>query len=214
MIKQNLSLFRKVQVKFLSEPKIFDIWTKVLRKIEMLIPKVYVTNIEVIYVGHFDEIKERNVVAMSGDGAIYVDNEIADKEVLLHSLMHEIAHNIYDLAKNEVGISFEDIMNEFFGKKKRLQLLLGADNIEFPRKYVFAVDYDKDFDEYLYQDITYEKLGAYSMNLFLSPYSITSFEDYFVEGVVEFYTGNQNDVRRISPKIHEMIDSLEERVNI
>ena len=70
------------------------------------------------------------------------------------------------------------------------------------------VEYDVAFDEYLYTDIGYPMLSMYTVNLFYSPYAVTSLREYYATGFEAFF--NRKDVvrlRGISPELYKkMVD--------
>ena len=65
--------------------------------------------------------------------------------------------------------------------------------------------YDEKFDNFLSNDIGYDKLSGYINNLFLAPYSTTSLKEYFARGFEEFFLGNRLDLKTISPYVYKKL---------
>ena len=64
----------------------------VLRKVESLIPRHMAYNIDAVYVGDFEHLKEREINALYQDGALYISNIQDDVVDLLDDIIHEISH--------------------------------------------------------------------------------------------------------------------------
>ena len=45
----------------------------------------------------------------------------------------------------------------------------------------------KEFDNFLYKKIGYDKLSLLTSGLFLSPYSITTIREYFASGLIRLF---------------------------
>ena len=62
----------------------------------------------------------------------------------------------------------------------------------------------------LFQDIGYPILETLTLGLFLSPYSVTSINEYFAVGFENFYMDETNYVEKICPILLEKIFYLDE----
>ena len=71
-------------------------------------------------------------------------------------------------------------------------------------------EYDQEFDEFLYQDIGYNKLSELLRGVFITPYAATSLREYFATGFTEFYLypDNHNYLKKISPELYKKILQL------
>ena len=49
------------------------------------------------------------------------------------------------------------------------------------------VEYDEEFDMFLYEDIGYDKLATLMQGLFINPYAATSLREYFATGFTDFF---------------------------
>ena len=67
-------------------------------------------------------------------------------------------------------------------------------------------------DNVLYFAIGYAALTPISMNLFYSPYAITSLREYFANGFEAFYFHKDHDkLLRISPALYTKLEKLNRR---
>jgi hypothetical protein len=71
-------------------------------------------------------------------------------------------------------------------------------------------EYDSNFDQKLYKDIGYDKLEHFTMNLFISPYGVTSLKEYFGNGFEHFFVGDKKSLTKISPVLYNKVASLVE----
>ena len=91
----------------------------ILKYIKMRVPHHLLHGVDVIYVGKFDHLEEREANAVYQDGAIYLTNEQDDDKDMIDDIIHEIAHSIEELYGHHI---YDDgaIQREFLGKRKRL----------------------------------------------------------------------------------------------
>ena len=180
----------------------------VLRKVEKTVPEHLVYGLESIYIGKFDDLEEKEFDALYKDGTIYATNEQEDEEDLIDDIIHEIAH----LTEENLGhyiYSDRKIIDEFLGKRVRLQAILQAHNFEIPNQEAFyQLEYDEEFDYYLYKTIGYDRLTFLSMGLFISPYSATSLREYFAKSFQRYFMGDMEQIQKISPAVFEKIEFL------
>ena len=177
--------------------------------LEKNIPLNYLRNIEGLYVGNFKALNKRNINSMYKDGVIYVSNLVTDEVDSLKiakDIVHEIAHSLDDF--NSI---WDDqlISNEFLGKRKRLyQILISNLSIKIPENLFYEIDFDLKFDNLLYNVIGYRKLTPLIVNLFTSPYSITSLDEYYANGFEEYNLGDKNGLKEICPILYKKIEFL------
>ncbi len=123
----NLKFFGTINV-FVKDPLPEDISLKiVLRRIESLLPSYFVSNIDAVYVGRFEEFVEMDTNAAYKDGALYITSDQHDEDDMIDDIIHEIAHAVEELAYEEV-YGDETVEVEFLGKRKRLQSILKSEN--------------------------------------------------------------------------------------
>jgi len=190
-------------------PEGFDL-QYVLSTVEDRVPPRFAHEVDYVMVGQNDELNAREINAMFKDGAIYVTNEQENEEDMIDDIVHEIAHSTEKMYGAEI-YSDSEIEVEFLGKRKRLLDLLKAEygeEIRAMSKKFLEVEYSKRFDEFLYKGIGYPKLTMLTLGLFVSPYGITSLREYFANGFEEYFLGDIEYVRKISPKVYLKINEL------
>lgn len=185
---------------------------KALQIIASKIPKHFFSEVEGIYIGQFPELIKRDLNAYFEDGAIYVSNSIFDTEDLLKNIIHEVAHSLEQIY-NEIIYDDMDVVNEFVAKRKQLKKTLELNGYKIQKQNFNNLNYDENFDKYLYQDIGYPILHTLTTNLFVSPYAATSFEEYFANGLEHYYITDYVGLKSISPKLFLLISKLENMDN-
>jgi len=105
------------------------------------------------------------------------------------------------------------LMVEFLGKRKRLYSILKSQGYDVTMEEFLKVNYDEDFDMFLYQDIGYEKLNSLVMGLFPGAYSVTSLGEYFAVGFERFYMKEGKGLSKTCPVLMKKIDLLDELAN-
>ena len=180
----------------------------VLKYIIKVIPSYMFSGIDIIYVGQFDFLKQRDVNALYRDGAIYITNEQDDDRDMIDDIIHEISHSVEDNFKD---IIYADgrIMREFLGKRKKLYYLLKAEGLNPSETIQTEMAYNVDIDNYFYKTVGYPTLRSLINGLFLSPYSCTSLREYFATAFEEYFMLDRNTVKVISPFVYEKIEELQ-----
>ena len=205
--RSHYEFFNNIQVYIKdSLPEYFDI-LHVLKKIENLIPSYFVYNVDSIIVGQFDELLDREVNAMYKEGTLYITNDQADENDMIDDIVHEIAHAVEEMAKQEI---YDDgqIKNEFLGKRKRLYSIIKNENFDVEIEDFLNIEYSVDFDDFLYKEVGYPLLTSLSMGLFVSPYAATSLREYFAIGFEEYHLKDRVYLKKISPKLYFKIEEL------
>lgn len=190
-------LFRTIEVEVVDG---FDIKDS-LNKIENAIPEYFFDGANKIIIGNFRN-KDNNR-SFYKDGVIYVS--VNDQEDILRDICHELSHFLFD--KYTI---FEDVLisEEFMGKRRRLfdTLLYAGYN---PPKDLFAKsDYNKEFDDYLYQTVGYGKLTPHIIGLFPDPYSVTSLEEYVSTCFEFFFIKDRDYIKKICPATYKVFNHL------
>ncbi len=207
--QKELTVFGDVNV-FIKDPLPEDIDVRnVLTKLETLIPKYFASGLDLIIIGHNGEFEERDINAMYQDGAIYVTNLQMTEEDLLDDIVHELAHAVEE-SNGEFLYSDELIFKEFMGKRKRLLDILTQEGYSVDEQNFMNAEYDREFDEFLYQEVGYPTLTALTMGLFASPYGATSLREYFANGFEEYFLGDRNYLKKISPFLYSKLDKAED----
>ena len=93
------------------------------------------------------------------------------------------------------------------------------ENVGRPRKYdidldlFFSDDMLKEFDNFLYRIVGYDKISLLTAGMFLSPYSVTTIREYFASGVLDYLTNENSYIDEISPILYSKIKTMEEEIN-
>ena len=187
-------------------PKEIDL-DHVLSSIQKRVPEHLSYSIDMMYIGDFEEFKERSINAAYKDGALYITNEQSDEDDMIDDIVHEMSHaceeSYYSLIYSDGSIQAE-----FAGKRKRLFEILKAEEYKVDIEDFLNIDYSKEFDEFLYQEVGYDKLTFFTMGLFVSPYGATSYREYFANGFEHYFLTDPQYVEVISPAVYDKIDGL------
>lgn len=177
----------------------------VIDRVEDIIPAHIAQRTEGIYVGNFKEFEEKQVNAMYRDGTIYVSNDQDDDEDMIDDIIHEFAHAAEEIYAREI---YEDnkIQTEFLGKRKRLKDLLDQYDYLGDTDVSFSdLEFTKELDDFLYNDIGYDKLENFCMGLFARPYAATSIREYFATAFEECLLGDGDYVKKLSPMAYKKV---------
>ena len=181
----------------------------VLAKIESKIPQHLFSEIEMIIVGWFEEFEERNINAFYDSGTIYVSNIQDDGADMYDDIVHELAHALEE-AHGYTIYADEKVKNEFLRKRKYLHDILLKHDFKAPMAFFMEVEFEQEFDDFLYKTAGYEKLSSLMQGLFLTPYAATSLREYFATGFTEFYLDpNHKFFKKVSPELYSKIYQLQ-----
>jgi hypothetical protein len=180
---------------------------KALAIIANKIPKHFFADVEGIYIGQFPELINRNLNALFSDNAIYISNNIVDTDDLIKNITHEVAHAINE-SYYEIIEESDELLREFLLKRKQLKNILQINKYETKQDFTNP-EYDEQFDEYLYQQIGYPVLNTLTVNLFVSPYGATSFQEYFANGFEHYYLNDYIAVKTVSPVLYSVLSKIE-----
>jgi hypothetical protein len=181
----------------------------VLDDVAAKIPHEFLELIDYIIIGQFKELESRSVNAAYMDGAIYATNDQTNEEDLIDDIIHEVAHAVEEKHFMEI-YSDKYIEREFLGKRERLYHLLEQEKIEMNYQDFLEPEYSADFDNFLYFEVGYPLLSAVSVNLFYSPYAITSLREYFANGFEAYFNNkDRNRVHVLSPILFDKLEKLD-----
>ncbi len=182
----------------------------IIQELEEKIPRKFVSGLDVIYIGQFEQLEQRQVEAAYENGAIYVSNDQPTEDEFVESIGHEIAHVIEELAPVEI-YGDGSVEAEFLGKRRRLWSILRAHghSAEGDLKHFEELEYSEAFDDYLYKDVGYPILTSLTMGLFISPYGATSLREYFANVFEAFFLNDEKSyVKQISPAVYNILENL------
>ncbi len=170
------------------------------------VPFHLTTGVDIVYIGQFPEMKERDINAYYEDGAIYVSNIQDDEMDMIDDIIHELAHAV---EKNNDELIYGDgkIQNEFAAKRKVLSTRLGQIS-NVPKDFNFNIEYDREIDDYLYKTVGYDILNQLVVGIYSSAYASTSVSEYFARGFEEYFIGDKQSLKNMSPVLYKIIDEL------
>ena len=189
---------------------------KIVKKSLQKIPEFLLKNLDIIYVGQFQDLIDRDLHAIYKDASIFATNEHDSEESMIDDIVHEVAHSVEETYSNLIYSDYK-IEKEFIQKRKQLWSILKDEGFQVNLIDFIEPEYNKDFDEFLYQEVGYPFLTATTVNLFYSPYGATSLREYFANGFEAFFMREEIPrLRRISPRLFEKLElllSLGDKVN-
>ena len=182
----------------------------VLDDIDGKLPKHFLNNIDAIYVGEFDFLKNRDIQAAYENSAIFVTNDQDNVEDMSDDIVHEIAHSVEEAHRDQV-YSDGKLEREFILKRKQLYSVIKSENLDGDLSSFLEPTYNRDFDEYLYKEIGYPMLSMISTNIFYSPYAATSLREYFANGFEAlYYFGDYTFIKNSCPVLFTKLGELME----
>ena len=203
--KKNFYFISGVQI-FIDHPFVNEVDVeKTISRLISLVPEHLLTNVNRIKIGNYKELLDRDLTAMYKDSTIYVTNQVADEEDLIDDLIHEISHSVEEIY-NDMIYSDGKISKEFISKRKKLHFILKNMNYDLSDYNFLDVEYDLDFDNFLYKNVGYPTLRQFTSGLFYSPYAATCLREYFANGFESFYMKEDlARLKKISPALYEKL---------
>jgi hypothetical protein len=175
----------------------------VLNYISARVPFYLTQNIEIIYVGKFPEMEEREINAFYENDAIYVTNEQEEEMDMIEDIIHEISHAV---EQNNQEFIYESgqLQREFLGKRRALSNLL-SQKFKVPADFDIDVEYDRSIDDFLFRDVGYDALNQICVGIFPSAYACTSVSEYWAKGFEELFIGETNDLKQMCPVLYNKL---------
>ena len=170
------------------------------------IPLFLTTNVEMIYVGQFPEMEERDINAFYENDAIYITNEQDDEMDMIEDIVHEISHAVENYNK-EVIYGDGKLQREFIAKRKRLSALL-SQKYDVPSDFNINFEYDRTIDDFLYRIVGYDVLNQVCVGIFPSAYAATSLSEYWAKGFEELFIGDRSDLKSLCPVLYKTLTTL------
>ena len=179
----------------------------IIDEIEKKIPSEVFNEIDTIMVGSYDFLEERELEAAYKDGAIYISNHLFTDDDLLENIIHETAHSL-EAALGHFIYGDHRVLNEFLGKRDTLKRILDARGFKTDSLNFNEVEYDKEFDEFLYKEVGYAMLNNLTLGLVSNPYSLTSLREYWASGFEKYFLGEREEVKTLSPQLFIKIEGV------
>lgn len=118
----------------------------VFNYISARIPFHLTTGIDIIYVGQFPEMKEREINAYYEDGAIYVTNHQDEEMDMIDDIIHELAHAV-ERNNEHIIYGAGKLQREFKAKRRNLHTLI-QDMYEVPSGFLSNIEYNREIDDF------------------------------------------------------------------
>ena len=185
----------------------------VIKYVTARIPDFLIDGVDIIYVGQFESLIQREVNALYEDGAIYITNDQDDEMDMIDDLVHELAHSNED---RFADIIYGDgkLEEEFLRKRTFLsRVLKHVGETPPPPQFLVSLNFDQDIDDYLYKDVGYTPLWNYVNGIFPSPYAATSVREYFASGLLDYLLDEGIHLSEISPILYQKIFEIVEKLN-
>tara|TARA_B100000700_G_scaffold328548_1_gene446734 strand:- start:1466 stop:2131 length:666 start_codon:yes stop_codon:yes gene_type:complete len=178
----------------------------VFNYISARVPFHLARNVDIIYVGQFPRMKEKEINAYYEDGAIYVTNEQDEDMDMIDDIVHELAHSV---ERNHANLVYGSgaLQREFKAKRRNLYTLI-KDMYEIPEGFLTDIEFNGEIDLFLYKTIGYDILNQMVANIFVSGYAATSVNEYFARGFEEYFIGDKELLKKLSPVLYRIIDEL------
>jgi len=169
----------------------------VLNYIAARVPFYLTQNIEMIYVGKFPEMEEREINAFFENDAIYVTNDQEEEMDMIEDIIHEISHAV-EHYNQEFIYGTGKLQREFIAKRSCLSDLL-SQKYEVPSHFDVHFDFDQSIDDFLFRDVGYGAVNQICVNIFPSGYAATSISEYWAKGFEELFIGDRDTLKQMCP---------------
>ena len=182
---------------------------KVLSTVESKIPTEFLSEIEMIIIGQFDEFEERDINAFYESGTLYITNVQDNNEDMVEDVIHEIAHSLEQPYGLEI-YGDNKVKQEFLDKRINLYNILWSMDYKAPKSFFLETEFEPEFDKFLFKTVGYDKLNVICSGMFINAYAATSLREYFATGFAEYflYPNNHDFFRTMSPKLYNTINKI------
>lgn len=204
--KNNKNFYiKKIKV---SISPVLDTQLNIKKLMSMLIKKIpsfLLSNISSVVVGPTDDLERRQLQGMYKNSVIYLSGQQPSELEALDDLVHEVSHSVEEVY-NELIYSDGKVENEFLRKREKLKNSLEREGFKVDHFDFSNMEYKIKFDQFLYKEVGYSKLGILASNIFYSPYAATSLREYFANGFEAFYMKeNIGLLKTLSPELYKKI---------
>ncbi len=180
-----------------------------IKKALSLVPDHLRTEFDYIQVGEIPEFKERQINALTMNGVIYITGQQSDQQDIIDDIVHEIAHTLEEKYGYEIYADGK-MEREFITKRTTLMNRMSSHGIECDESLFLDAEYSKSFDEFLYTEVGYPTLVSLSMDLFMTPYGVTSIREYWAEGFERYFMGDSSSLKKTCPTLYLKIEGIAE----
>ena len=181
----------------------------VFKYVASVLPEHLLNGIDIIYVGQFEHLIDRQVRAVYEDGAIFLTNEQESDMDMVDDIVHEVAHANESVHKDLI---YGDGKLEVEFKKKRAKLykILSEKDKEPPLALLHDINFNQEVDDYLFMDVGYPVLSQLAVvnGIFLGAYSCTSLREYFASGFEHYFLGEHRVIKDVCPVLFSKLRSI------
>jgi hypothetical protein len=167
--------------------------------------------VDAIYIGNFEMLRDHDLNALYADGAIYVSHIQDNEQDLIDDIVHEIAHSV-ESKFSYILYGNGKLEQEFINKRMKLWTTLNDMGYEPDQKLFLNPEYNKDLDLYLYKEVGYDTLNIICANsgYFTSAYAITSIREYYATGFEYYFLDERKYLKQICPQLYNQIKEIHE----
>jgi len=179
---------------------------KILKELEGKLPKRLLNDVDSVYIGKYEPLASRQIDSMYVNGSILISNSHSSEKELFGSFIHEFAHAIEE---SERDLIYSDgiLSREFLAKRNMLFNLL-KDDYRLDKKSFMDINFNQQFDNFVYKTVGYDNLGTITNGLFISPYACTSLREYFANGFEHFFLSEPTELKQKSPALFKKVKEV------
>ena len=179
----------------------------VFKSLEKILPAKFFDGLKGVDIGHQDMFDARDANALYKDGIFYITHKQDNAADLIDDIVHEFGHHVEMLYPEEM-YGDQKIKKEFLKKRAELEFELRSEGY-WTKEYDFTnLKYDKDLDIFLYKRVGPNLLKMKTAGMFVRPYSSVSLREYFGTGFEQYFLGDKQKLKKISPELYNKIDEL------
>jgi hypothetical protein len=208
--KKEFLLFSRITI-YMQDPIVSDVveFDTIIKTLEKYIPHHLFDNIDVIYIGQYQQLIERGLEALYENGAIYITNTLSENIDYIENIIHENAHSLEE-THGLLIYGDGNIQREFVGKRERLFHIIKGQGHDIEGLKCLDPEYSQEMDDFLYKELGYDKLNYLINGIFLNPYAVTSIREYFASGLEKYLLDNtkREQLRNFSPELTKKIEEL------
>ena len=179
----------------------------VIDELEAKIPSHLFEEVDEFFVGNFEFLTDKGLEALFKDGAIYITNSILSETDLIENIIHELAHSL-EQPHGQTIYADGLLRKEFLGKRGNLKTKLEQEHYDLGTLDFYNSEYDSRFDNFLYQVIGYGNLTPLVIGIYPSPYAATSLREYWSVGFEDYFVGDREYLKRVSPVLFSKIEEV------
>ena len=182
----------------------------VFKYVASAIPEHLLADIDIIYIGDFENLTKRNIRGVYEDGAIFITNEQSSEMDLIDDLIHEISHSI-EYRYKDVIYGDGELEKEFKRKREQLFKVLEEKGLKPPLDLIHDINFSQKIDDYFFKEIGYPILGQLVIlsKIFIGAYSATSVREYFAAGFEAYFLNEKQLVFDMCPVLYSKLKALD-----